>query len=311
MKKSISIKRIVLAIAALVILFPANIYAQADYQESVEKVRTLPLDSARHGIIVHFPEDGEERARELGPVLGEALEFFADSLGVDLDFRLALLKEEHWKELTNSPYAIPYVRSEGSSAIAFLPLDQDGVVYDLMISLKDRISPDLREEVAETGLSYEEFSGKMVDLIGFHEIGHPYSSLYGIGRPALWFNEFVANYFLYAFLRTHYPEDAHIWDLSTQVILNDYDPEYKTLEDFEKYYVRVGADNYGWYQANFESKANDLYEERGFSFIRELKENFPEGEGELSKEVILARLEKMEPGFKEWAKVFEAKDEKE
>lgn len=309
MKNAISFKNILFAITTLIILFPAGIFAQEEYYERLEKVRTLPLDSAAHGIVVHYPEGGEERARELGPMLGEALEFFSDSLGVDLDFRLALLKEEHWKELTEAPYAIPHVKSADSQAIAFLPLEQDGVVYDLMISLKERISPNLMKKVVETGLTYEEFARKMVDLIGFHEIGHPYAGIYGIGSPSSWFNEFVANYFLYAFLRPNYPKDAHIWDLSTRIILDDYEPKYRTLEDFEKYYVRVGADNYGWYQANFESKANDLYEERGFSFLRELKENFPEGEGKLSNEVILARLEKIAPGFKKWAKIFEEKPE--
>ncbi len=307
MQKSISFIKLLLAVTVFSFLFPVNIFAQTNYHNSLEKVRTLPLDSASHGIIVHFPEGGEERARELGPMLGEALEFFSDSLKVDLDFRLALLREEHWKEITNYPYAIPHVSSENSRAIAFLPLDQDGVVYDMMISFKDRISSDLSEEVTETGFSYEGFSNKMVDLIGFHEIGHPYANVYGIGQPARWFNEFVANYFLYAFLRTNYPKDAQIWDLSTKIILDDYEPNYRTLEDFEEHYVGVGADNYGWYQANFESKANDLYEERGFSFIRELKENFPEGEGKLPNEVILARLEKMERGFKEWATTFEEK----
>ena len=81
------------------------------------------------------------------------------------------------------------------------------------------------------------------------------------------------------------------------------------MEDFEKYYSGVGPDNYGWYQANFESKANDLFEERGFSFIRDLKENFPAGEGKLPNEVIINRLEKIAPGFKEWAKVFKEKEE--
>ncbi len=299
------------AITILIILFPAGIFAQEEYYERLENVRTLPLDSAMHGIVVHYPEDGEDRAGELGPVLNEALQFFSDSLNVELDFRLALLKEEHWKELTDAPYAIPHVKSADSQAIAFLPLEQDGVVYDLMISLKERISPDLMKKVIETGLTYEEFAQKMVDLIGFHEIGHPYADIYGIGSPSLWFREFVANYFLYAFLRPNYPKDAHIWDLSTKVILDDYEPKFRTLQDFEKYYVRVGADNYGWYQANFERRANDLFEEQGFSFIRELKENFPEGEGRLPHEVILERLEKIAPGFRDWAEVFKEKNEQE
>lgn len=300
----------ILIVLSIFLLLPFEMAFGQDsdnFKTAIETIQSLPLDSAQHGIIVHYSEGGEDRAQELGQVLNEALQFFSDSLKVDLDFRLALLREEHWKEITNYPYAIPHVSYEDSKAIAFQPLDQDGVVYDLMMSLKERITPELRQKVDNTGLSYEEFSAKMVDLIGFHEIGHPYADVYGIGQPARWFNEFVANYFLYAFLHTKYPDDARIWDLSTEVILDDYDPKHRTLEDFEEYYVRVGADNYGWYQANFESKANDLFEERGFSFIRELKANFPKGEGKLSNEVIINRLDKMAPGFEEWSNVFEEK----
>ncbi len=97
-------------ITSLLFFFSANMFAQTDnYQTRLEKIRNLPLDSAHNGIMVHFPEGGAERAGELGPVLNEALQFFSDSLSVDIDFRLALLKEKHWKELTNSSYAIPHV----------------------------------------------------------------------------------------------------------------------------------------------------------------------------------------------------------
>lgn len=46
---------------------------------------------------------------------------------------------------------------------------------------------------------------------------------------------------------------------------------------------------------------------KGFFFLRLLKENFPQGEGKFSNEVILARLEKIAPGFKEWSKIFQEK----
>lgn len=275
------------------------------YQKSIETVKSLSLDSAHHGITVYFSEQGEDRAKELGPKLSEAIEFYADSLQVSLNFRLALLTENDWEQFEGSgPYGLPHVRFRDSLALAFLPLEGGGVVYDFIHSLESEVSPELRTEVAETGLSWGEFSGRIVDLIGFHEVGHPYLDYYGIGSPARWFNEFKANYFLYSYLRTQHPEEAYIWDLSTRVILDGYQPEYTTLEDFEKYYSGVGAANYGWYQAKFESMANELFEERGFSFIKELKDTFPKEEGNLSNEEIIERLEKIAPGFKTWANSF-------
>ena len=41
----------------------------------------------------------------------------------------------------------------------------------------------------------------MTDVIGLHELGHPYVTSYGINAHA-WFNEFLASYFGYVFLQT-------------------------------------------------------------------------------------------------------------
>lgn len=309
MKKIVQLYSLVILSLALLLFSPDRTCAQESGKKksAIEAIRALPLDSARYGIMVHFSEEGAESARELGPMVAEALQFYRDSLGIDLDFRLALLDEKSWKQFSRYPYGLPFVNYDSSPAVAVLPAKPDGAVHDLLVDLEDDVSADLRKQVENTGYSWKEFSAKVVNLIIFHEIGHPYANSYGIAKPAKWFNEFVASYFAYTFMYAAYPEYAHIWKLSGDVILQGHEPTHRTLKEFEELYARVGVPDYGWYQSAFEKRANPLVEKRGVSFIREMKEAFPEGTGDLSNEEIIAKLEKIAPGFKEWSKIFEEK----
>jgi hypothetical protein len=85
-------------------------------------------------------------------------------------------------------------------------------------------------------------------------------------------------------------------------------PEHPTLE----HYARVGAgpsgmpeDDYSWYQAQVELRAKAVYEAIGWAFLDRVKAEFPEGALDLPLVEVLERLEKIAPGFKQWATAFE------
>lgn len=309
MKKIIQFYSIIVISLAPLLFSSDFAFAQESSKKinAIEAIRAFPLDSTRYGIMVHFTEEGKENAQKLGPMVAEALQYYRDSLGVDLDFRLALLDEKSWKEYTNYPYGLPFVNYDSSPAVAVLPEKPEGAVYELLLGLEDEVSADLRKQVENTGYNWKDFSAKVVNLIIFHEIGHPYANTYGIAKPAKWLNEFVASYFAYTFIYAAYPESAHIWKLSGDAIFQGHEPTHRTLKEFEELYDRVGVPDYGWYQSAFEKRANPLVEKRGVSFIRDLKEAFPEGTGNLTNGEIIAKLEKIESGFKEWSKIFEEK----
>ncbi|MCM8569331.1 hypothetical protein NE848_08065 [Gramella jeungdoensis] len=271
----------------------------------LEKIRALDLDSSKYEVIVYHPEGAHEKAKDLGPLMADALEYYEENFGTDLNFRLALLDENTWHALdTDVPYGLPFY-SAGNTSIAIIPSRADGVVYDFMLKIKDKVSPDLRSEISEMGYSYEKFSAKMLDLIGFHEIGHAYMNAYGINVTNHWLNEFVANYFSYAFLRRTNPDLADLWDLSNRVILDAYSPIHNSLDTFNEKYAGVGVADYAWYQCMFEKRANQLFDKRGERFLKELKEEFPAGAEDLDdNEALLSRLEKIEPGFVEWSEEF-------
>lgn len=274
-------------------------------QSMLDKLRTLPVDTGDYSIKVYYSPGGEKKAAELGPMLNDALLYFNRNLNTRLDLRLALLNEDHWRQVRKTPYGLPFVDSSTSPAVAVLPVTSGGSVYEFLLDLEENVSQTLKEEVASLGYSWEAFSAKVVDLVAFHEIGHPYAKAYGIGLPTLWLNEFVANYFAYLYMYKNAPEMAKVWKLSGDIIYDGHTPKHKTLEEFNELYSGVGVPNYAWYQAAFEKKANPLVEEKGVSFLHDLKQKFPEDVGNISNEEILNRLEEISPGFKEWARIFE------
>lgn len=273
--------------------------------EPLSQIRSLDLDSTKYGVTVYHPQNAEKKAQELGPLMADALEYHRKTFGTELGFRLALLERKPWKSLNaNIPYGIPYYLS-GKPSIAIIPSRAEGVVYDFMLEIEDEVAPELKSQIKNSGYTYKEFAAKMLDLIGFHEIGHAYMIAYGINTSNHWLNEFVANYLSYAFLKSTNPELADLWDLSNKVILQTYEPNNTSLEVFNEKYIGVGVSDYAWYQSMFENKANKLFDKAGEDFIKELREEFPAGDESLddNKEVV-RRLEKIEPGFIAWSKEF-------
>ncbi|WP_440998516.1 hypothetical protein [Fodinibius sp. SL11] len=279
---------------------------QRDNRTMLAKVQSLDLESVREGVVVHYKPGYKERAEKLGPLLNDAIQFFKKELGITQQFHLALVDSLDWIQISSSPYGLPHVSgmNDEDPPVAVLPVSGEGTVYDFMVSLDNNFSKNLRQRIQNTGYSWEEISGTMVDLVSLHELGHVYKNAYGIGEPALWFNEFMANYFSYLYMFQQRPELAEIWDITGHAIQEGFEPQYHTLEDFEKRYVKVGVGNYAWYQSAFEMKANPLVEKYGLSFVKRMKEVFPNGVGKIASEKVLEELETNYPGFQEWAQVF-------
>lgn len=281
---------------------------EANKPSMLERVRALDLDSLHCGMTVYYSPSFKKRAQELGLILNEAIQFFDDSLEVKIDVRLALLDRSEWMQLRPIPYGLPYVKGMGgrNPPVAVLPADGGGAVYEFVVALKDDLSDETRQRLEARHYTWEHAARRMVDLIGFHEIGHAYADAYGIGRPALWFNEFIASYFAYAFMHSRRPDMAEIWNLVGHAIIEDYSPRHRTLDEFEQLYFRVGIPDYAWFQSAFEAQANPLVEKHGLTFLRQMKSSFPRGTETLSPEEILATLEDAAPGFKRWATAFKA-----
>jgi len=146
-----------------------------------------------------------------------------------------------------------------------------------------------------------------VDNIGFHEAGHTYVCEYIYGGkftdpeiPFRWFDELMANYFCYVFLRSVHPAMADLlYDVAARTDKTA-GITYTTLQEFGDHYFEIPPQNYHWYQTTFIKKVIDVYNERGLNFIREVKEKISWDKERTTDEMLL-ELEEIAPGFLKWA----------
>jgi len=259
-------------------------------QDELSKVRSLNVDSLKSELTVYFTPGYKERADYLSGILKEANHFFKDSLGVEYDYTLAVLDETQWNKLDSPyPYGLPW-NNAFRPYVIFMPADTShgAVVDDLSIFL-------------ERG-----DANKYVDNIGFHEAGHTYVCEYIYdGRftdpeiPFRWFDELMANYYCYTFLRSVHPEMA---DLMHDVAFRTYDTKefnYTALQHFEDHYFEISPPNYHWYQTTFIKRVIDVYNKSGLNFIREVKEKIFWDKERTTGELLL-ELEEIARGFLKW-----------
>lgn len=274
----------------LLIVFILSVSA-AYPQNEPAAVRSLKVDSLKEGLAVYFTPGYKTRAEYLEKILIEAKKFFKDSLGVEYDFHLAVLDEMQWSELKSPyPYGMPW-NNAARPYVIFMPADTShGAVVD-------DLSKFLERGVAK----------QYVDNIGFHEAGHTYVCEYIHGGrfsdpeiPFRWFDEMMANYFCYAFLRNNYPTMADILHEVATRSYNTTEFTYTTLQQFEEHYFEIPPPNYHWYQTTFIKRAIDVYNEKGLNFIRDVSQKIS-WDKKRSTEELLAELEEIAPHFLKWA----------
>lgn len=293
--------RLALAAALLLCALPlsAQTPAQAPAQPSaLDQVLGLGLDSLAAPLPVYHRAEQRARAAEVQAILRQGARFFADSLGLETPVRVALLGRADWDRVSQVPYGVPYVRG----GVVFLPATPDGAIAADFLRLEPGASERVRALVAATGVSFADNARRMTDLIGYHELGHGYTSRYGIRPHARWFSEFLATYFAYAFLERTNPRLARSWEAMLRAKLDAPAPAHTSLDDFERLYLGVGPENYNWYQAAFALEAAEVFRAEGLGFLARVRERFPAGAGgeALPAAAVLERLEAIRPGFRAW-----------
>jgi len=276
----------------------------------LEGVRALGLPTSSGRITAHHAVGADEKALRLRQTVEAAMDFYRERLGVELPLHMAVLNRAQWGVLVPwQPYGIPGVA--GQPPVIFMPAGDDGLAAEDALALKGRAKPDTQALLARSGLSFDEAARRYVDLVGLHELGHAMTRALGIRVPSRWLDEWLATYFAYAFLRERQPLQAHVWDGILQTYLDAVQPAHTTLADFDRLYFGVGANNYVWYQAQFQRRVAQAYEAHGLALVAVLREvlSAPTAEGApalLSPATLIERLEPRLPGFRAWAAGFEA-----
>jgi hypothetical protein len=294
------------SIFILLVAVTGSAYAQvpgAMGAGALEKVKGLGTPSTKNKITTYYSPGYEKRAKEIQPIIEDAIRFYEKKLGIKMDLGIAILDRAQWVKVAQAPYGLPYVSS--APHVAFLPATGDGVIAADIIKAKPYIGVDTITRLEHLGYTYEEAANKLVDLIGLHELGHTYAAAMGIepGTPNRWFGEFFASYFAYAYLREKEPKLGQLFEIMTagSAAIGP-KPKFSTLEDFEKLYADVGPANYNWYQGKFMELVVKTYSSAGRGFITKAVSAFKDDNGSKSIDEVIDRLEKITPVFREWSK---------
>jgi hypothetical protein len=277
-----------------------------DGPSNFERIQQLEVDSLEAGLWVYYSQGYEDRAEAIGRHIAASNTFHRDSLGVNADIRVALLDPTDFERAAfepGYPYGLPFIGDE----VAVLPADlTSGAVIEMYAPFETTVSAEVLADLQEVGLSYEDAGRQMVDLIGLHEIGHAQVYAYGLDARQPWFNEFLATYFAYAYLRSREPEMAVVWDAVTRAGREGYEPTHSSLDDLNRLYAGVGVGDYVWYQNIFQDRIRTVYDDQGLGFLRRVLDRLsdPEWDPESSAE-LLAALEEIAPGFIAWAEAYE------
>ena len=100
--------------------------------------------------------------------------------------------------------------------------------------------------------------------------------------------------------------EADIWLSISEILEKEIKPNYTSLKDFENLYVRVGVENYAWYQVVFLLRVAEVEKEIGTGLLKKLlNTNLTSSDKYLS----LDMLEDIHPEFLSWAEKYKLIEE--
>jgi hypothetical protein len=133
-----------------------------------------------HGPIpTYYSPGSRERAEQLQAWLRAADAFFQDRWKIAPPFSLAVLNEEHWAQISPAPDGIPFYTFEEPTFVVMPALPERSVVNQIYGAAHVGLPAGAAADLERVGVSYEDAVGQIVDLIGFHEVGHVYIALLG------------------------------------------------------------------------------------------------------------------------------------
>ena len=200
-----------------------------------------------------------------------------------------------WGKIRQQPQSynhfLPFV-SAGNPNLMCLPVGR-GSALDSLVQAVSQKSPALKK----LKLSRTELSDRFIALVGFHELGHLYMNELEINHPIGWYEEMMANYIAYAFLKETSPADSQLWELMNEAFVSNLDPGKNLLLNGMG---RTGAESYVWMQGELSLLADEVYQKEGLQFLQQLRRltNVKIFSDDMS---MLVALDQLAPGFIKWA----------
>jgi len=261
---------------------------------TLEKVKDLDLNSIDGNITAYYSAGYEDRALSHLNLLQNSTEFFEENFEIDQKFSIAIIDSANWKKITSVPYGLPFV--SGPPYIVCFPANSDNILSNTITNVIDGYQLN-----TQYGMTNKEIVNLFVSLIGFHELGHIYANTYGISFPNKWTFEFTATYFAYFYLDQNFSKERDIWIDVSKIIIEEMQPRYTSLKDFEEKYSGVGVKNYAWYQVVFLLQVEKVYLKQERAFIEKLRDHTWSS---TSTTAYLYEMDEIGSGFAKWAQQY-------
>jgi hypothetical protein len=272
----------------------------------LDVVQELELEALPGPIPTYFSPGSRERAEQLQAWLRAADAFFQDRLKIAPPFSLAVLNEEHWSQVSQGPYGIPFYTFEAPTFVVMPALPDRSVVTQIYSAARVGLPAGAAADLERVGVSYEDAVGQIVDLIGFHEVGHVYIAALGYHRnnTARWLEELLATYAAYSYLDVAQPSSIVVWNALSEALLGLVQPATRSLDEFnDRPLQRFGPATYGWFQSHFNLRDDLIVQRRPrATWFRQLAgTGLDEDTRGTPTSELLRRLRGFEPSFTEWA----------
>jgi hypothetical protein len=283
--------------------------SSADESRRMDGIKSLGLESIPGSMPTFYSPHAEERARYLQALLGGEIAYYAHLFHVSFSpVAMAVLNVQQWPVIAGEePYGMPSVAG-AKPAVFVMPVSWDEVRW-MVAPRREQVPPAMLRRALANGRKWAQVKFEGCDGIGTHEIGHSIIRQLGIDPQTKWFNEFLASYVGYAYLKATDPAQA----LSTEIFWTvglDHSPHVFTkLADFESKYDELQQKypgNYGWYQLALDQRVIEIYRQSGTDYLRQVRRDFPAGAPTLDSTQVLNALERINPGWQAWAAQLEA-----
>jgi hypothetical protein len=279
----------------------------------LDDLQAAGLERLPGPIPTYYSPGYRERAETLQAWLRDADAFFRNRLHVAPEISLAVLSPEHWTLVSMGPYGVPFVPPLTQEDLRHAPrlvvmpaVPEQAVVTQIYSASQPGLPPHAAAELAALGISYEEAVLQVLDLIGFHEVGHAYIAALGYHKDntARWLEELLATYAAYSYLGVAQPSAITVWDALSEALLHFVPPVSRSLDDFNALYIQgLGPATYGWFQSHFNLRSTHVLKHRPrATWFNQLAGLGLDGDTrDLPTSELLRRLRGFNPSFTEWA----------
>lgn len=277
--------------------------------DRMDGIKSLNLMSIPGSMPTFYSPHARARAAYLQGLLGGEVAYYADLFHVSFTpITMAVLDPGQWPTVAGEePYGLPSV--EGTSPpVVVMPVSWKEVTW-MAVPRRQDVPPAMLRRSLANGRKWDQVKFEGCDGIGTHEIGHTLIRQLGIDPQTRWFNEFLASYVGYAYLKAKAPAQALSNEIFWTAGLGHSPHPFTKLDDFESKYDELQQKypgNYGWYQLALDQRVIEIYAQRGVGYLQAVKDGFPMGAAKLDSVELLDKLEEISPGWKAWAADLEA-----